>query len=119
MHQFRAAKMRYLSAFLSLWLVGFSVACVSLCLMHDEESQRTSGLISQFEITDFHSTECPITQKLVSNAPEKLSSSFQVDNPDASTPIVQINNPAIAAVEPLIWSCASDPPFGRLCTLRI
>jgi len=120
MLQLQVAKSRYLCAFLSLWLVGLSIACVSLCLMHeDKESQQTSGLISQFEITDTSSSECPITQKLVSNAPEKLSIAFQVNQAGAPTPIIPIRNVGVAAVDSSIRLCASDPPFERLCTLHV
>lgn len=118
----RVAGKRGLAALLSLWLIGLSVACISICLMHNEDSSEAAGLSESYEVTDAQDEECcPLTQTLVSNLPERLSFVLQISAHNLPSVItaIQINQELGNHRNNSFWSSSLDPPFERSCVLRI
>lgn len=118
----RAIKTRFMPVLLSLWLMGLSLACVSICSMHCEETDESFGWVIQDEIGDSHESECcPIAPTLVSNLPERPSIALQMsaDHISVIPATIRTSQTLSNHRNNSFWSSSLDPPFERLCTLRI
>jgi hypothetical protein len=118
----RSLLMRSLAAFMPIYLIGLFVACVTLCLAHSDEPRQARSIYSSLALEPSAEEEgCPIT-----GVPESIL-------PHRPSPIqpVSVSQPvALVFIEPAITGLnraaraarlltSSDPPFERLCTLRV
>jgi hypothetical protein len=111
-----------MAVLLSLWLIGLSLACVTICSMHCDDAEESSACITHEEIAESHESECcPVAPALVSNLPERPLVVSQMSAHHISVIPAEIQSSQALCNHRYnsFWSSSLDPPFDRLCTLRI
>jgi hypothetical protein len=116
--------MRSLAAFMPIYLIGLCVACVMLCSSHKDERRDTNLIYSSVALGSSHEEECcPMTSVPATVPPDRplLTPSASNSQPIAlvSISINAISTGLISNIRNACLLSSFDPPFERLCTLRV
>jgi hypothetical protein len=108
---------------LALSFIWIGIACVSLCSLHRAEKQKPHRALTNLQIECADETDCcPILTTPISSLPERplIAPHISSNHHDIFiVPAYLTSCPAGNAVYTSGGPSASDPPFERLCALRI
>jgi len=119
----RSSFIRLLAALMPVYFIWLFVACAVLCSEHCGETSEVSVVCLSDEVCASHNEACcRITAAQKSILPERAASVVQVNGNQESLLVSpsQMASDALSAYGHIsIPISAPDPPFERLCTLRI
>jgi hypothetical protein len=113
----RVTLKKLLAATLSVCLLGLLIGCVSICAHHIEDSMTTDAHSLCAPCAD---EDCPITASASITLPERSFISPGFDGGVSQyPPVFHVALVTGGSARRLLFPSSLDPPFERLCVLRI
>jgi hypothetical protein len=105
------------AATLSVCLLGLLLGCVAICAHHIEDSMTSDAHSLSAPCDD---EDCPITASVSATLPERsfISAGFD-EGVSQYQPYFRVTIVSSGSARRLLFPSSLDPPFERLCVLRI